>query len=220
MEDKLKPIIKDNNIINKNEIINIIKKNLNEEFLEDYLLEIEDYENNSSNIINGLSNIKENLLSRLNEIKVNKLNAIENKLISENEFNRFLGMLYSDDKLTKENYQDLYLYVNTLLINMQEENLEYDKQNSIDIYIYYLKDRKQNDLLNEEENNILKKYKNIIIKKNQQLENQKKSETDKIKKLKLLSKQNSTRGAIISVVILETTILLGILISIIALAKR
>lgn len=220
MEEKLKPIIKDNNIINLHEIIEMIKVNSNEEFLEDYLIEIEDFENNSSNVIKDLNNIKISLISRLSEIKIKEFNEFENKFISENEFNRFLGMLYSGDKLTEENLKDLYSYVNASLVDMEQESLDYDKQNSLDIYIYYLKDKMQNNELNNEENKILSHYEEIIIKINQEIEKENLNEINKGKVLKLISKENSTRGAIVTVVILEVTILLGILISVVALAKR
>ncbi|MFA6753431.1 MAG: hypothetical protein WCR93_04105 [Bacilli bacterium] len=216
--DKLSPIIEENKIINLKEIINLIKHINDEELIIDYLNEIEEYNDNSFNMIEGLDKIKDTLTSRLNKIQGKEIK--EELLISENEFKRILNMLYNGKELSEENSKDLFALADILLSEMDKGNLNYDKQNMLDIFIYYLKDKLGNMGLSNKESSILNKYDNIIAQKQANLEKEYREENIRIKKLKFKEKQDSTRGAIITVVVLEVTTLLGILISVLALANN
>ncbi|HHX33518.1 MAG TPA: hypothetical protein GX713_04785 [Mollicutes bacterium] len=145
---------------------------------------------------------------------------MENK-ISINEFNRLLSLMYSGFPLEGESVKDLNVFINDALLEMEEGIISYDKQNSVDTYIYYLKDKKLNETLFPEEVKVLDKYDNIIDERNRILrEEEALLEKAEIKKLKLTNLANNTRGGIVSVIILEVTVLLGILISVLALANK
>ena len=145
---------------------------------------------------------------------------MENK-ISINEFNRLLSLMYSGFPLEGESVKDLNVFINDALLEMEEGTISYDKQNSVDTYIYYLKDKKLNETLFPEEVKVLDKYDNIIDERNRILrEEEALLEKAEIKKLKLTNLANNTRGGIVSVIILEVTVLLGILISVLALANK
>lgn len=145
---------------------------------------------------------------------------MENK-ISINEFNRLLSLMYSGFPLEGESVKDLNVFINDALLEMEEGIISYDKQNSVDTYVYYLKDKKLNETLFPEEVKVLDKYDNIIDERNRILrEEEALLEKAEIKKLKLTNLANNTRGGIVSVIILEVTVLLGILISVLALANK
>lgn len=145
---------------------------------------------------------------------------MENK-ISISEFNRLLSLMYSGFPLEGESVKDLNVFINDALLEMEEGIISYDKQNSVDTYIYYLKDKKLNETLFPEEVKVLDKYDNIIDERNRILrEEEALLEKAEIKKLKLTNLANNTRGGIVSVIILEVTVLLGILISVLALANK
>ena len=145
---------------------------------------------------------------------------MENK-ISINEFNRLLSLMYSGFPLEGESVKDLNVFINDALLEMEEGIISYDKQNSVDTYIYYLKAKKLNETLFPEEVKVLDKYDNIIDERNRILrEEEALLEKAEIKKLKLTNLANNTRGGIVSVIILEVTVLLGILISVLALANK
>ncbi|MDD2409225.1 MAG: hypothetical protein PHD03_00675 [Bacilli bacterium] len=218
--DKLSPIIEENKIINLNEIIDLIKQINDEELINDYLNEIEEYNDNSFDKIDGLDIINDSLTLRLNEIQVKEINEPEELLISENEFKRILDMLYNGKEISKENTNDLFALADILLSEMDKGSLNSDKQNALDIFIYYLKVKLENSGLNNKENKFLNKYVNIVAKKQADLEKEHHKEDIRIKALKFKEKQDSTRGAIITIVVLEVTTLLGILISVLALANN
>ena len=216
--DKLSPIIEKNKIINSNEIISFIKRINDEELIIDYLNEIKEYNNDSFNVLEGLDKIKDTLISRLNKIKVTEIK--EELPISENEFKRILYILYNGKKISEETSKDLLAFVDILLSEMNKGNLDKDKQNMLDYFICYFKDKLENIGLSNKESIIINKYNDIIAEKQANLEKAYREENIRIKKLKFKEKQESTRGAIVTVAVLEVTILLGILISVLALANN
>lgn len=218
MENKLKPIIVDSKILNIDIILKEIRNNKDGILLNEYLIEIKDYLRNNSHV-SDFNQIVDSLIRQLDLI--NNPSKLEDNLISESEFNRLVAILYSGDNLPSEMIKDFYLFVDDVLNEMKNGTMNYDRQNSLDIYIYYLKDKKIGGTLYPKEVRILDSYDNIIDSK---LAREREREANSLEKeaieLKLKYKENSRKGMIISVVVLEATILLGILVSVIALAKR
>ncbi|MDD4706001.1 MAG: hypothetical protein PHS24_02145 [Bacilli bacterium] len=220
MEEKLSPIIKENKIINLNEIISLIKQINDEELITDYLNEIVEYNDDSFDKIDGLDKIKDTLILKLNDLKGKEDLKPERLFISENEYIRLLEILYKGENINAENIGDLYTLTDVLLLKMSKGRLSYDQQNILDTYIYYLKDKFEDKGLSKKEDWILNKYNKIVAQKQADLEKEHFNEDIRIKQLKFKEKQDSTRGAITSVAVLEVTILLGLLISVLALANN
>ncbi len=146
---------------------------------------------------------------------------MKNVTITINEFNRLLSLIYRKNTLQGESIKDLYIFVDNALIKLEKGSISYEEQNSIETYIYYLKTKKITEKLYPKEFKVLEKYDEIIDNKNR-LRREKEAFyiNEETKKLKLTNLLNNTKNGIISVVILEVTLLLGILISIIALANK
>ena len=132
-----------------------------------------------------------------------------------------LGSLWNGKALTSEENEKLISYNRNLIKSMESGPLHYDTQAIVDSYVMYLCDKEVATGITPEESAVVQEYNAAVAK----IRETKKAEEEKLivegknKTLKL-SLENNTRGAIISIVVLETTILLGILISFLALAKR
>lgn len=216
--EKIRPIIKDGKIINLNEIITFINQIDDKELLNDYLIEITEYKDLNPNQVEDFNQIKEAAVQRLNQLKAPPSKEI--LLISNYEYIRILAKLYKGEEITAKNNEDLYLLTDILLQSMSRGIITKDSQGMLDTYIYYLKDKRENQGLNHRENNFIKHYDYNVSQNQKRKENEYRKEDIKIKELKFKQKQENTRGAIISVAVLEITILLGIFISVLALANN
>lgn len=136
------------------------------------------------------------------------------------EINNILAKLYDGHQIREEDKTKLSAFMKNGLKDMSEYELHYDYQNTIDIYIVYLENKSNLKQLSKEENNLLREYQNIIRTREEKITNSEFLTQNNQKTLKLIPKDLNTNGAIITVAILETTILLGILISVLALVKR
>ena len=137
------------------------------------------------------------------------------------EINNIIVKLHDNYYITNEEQQKLYSFINNGLEKIAQYELEYnDCQNTIDFYIVYLEKKLMDKQLSKEEERILKKYQNIIRERETKLLNPDSDTNNSQQTLKRVPKVLNTNGAVITVVILETTILLGILISVLALVKR
>lgn len=142
--------------------------------------------------------------------------------ILETEVNNLISKLYDGMALSIEELNRLHSFMLTGLNKMLEEELHYDYQNTIDIYIVYLEDKEILSELTKEEKQILFKYREIIRERERKLAQEESiaKENGEIKELKFLPTDLNTNGAVVTIVILEVTLLLGILISALALVKR
>ncbi len=211
MEEKLRPIIINEEITNISDVFDAIDQSTDIHFLQVYLIEVDEVIKTRN--VKHLPELSDKLLSRIKEIsQSNILKEEDLVIISAVKANQLIIKLYDQVVLTSEEINQLNNFVNLGLNQMEDETINYDHQNSIDMYIEYLKTKEMN--LTTEESQIIFKYANIIEAKEKSLN--KKIEKQAVKKLTVLN----TNGAVITVVILEVTILLGMLISVLALVKR
>lgn len=211
MEEKLRPIIINEEITNISDVFDAIDQSTDIHFLQVYLIEVDEVIKTRN--VKHLPELSDKLLSRIKEIsQSNILKEEDLVIISAVKANQLIIKLYDQVVLTSEEINQLNNFVNLGLNQMEDETINYDYQNSIDMYIEYLKTKEMN--LTTEESQIIFKYANIIEAKEKSLN--KKIEKQAVKKLTVLN----TNGAVITVVILEVTILLGMLISVLALVKR
>lgn len=211
MEEKLRPIIINEEITNISDVFDAIDQSTDIHFLQVYLIEVDEVIKTRN--VKHLPELSDKLLSRIKEIsQSNILKEEDLVIISAVKANQLIIKLYDQVVLTSEEINQLNNFVNLGLNQMEDETINYDHQNSIDMYIEHLKTKEMN--LTTEESQIIFKYANIIEAKEKSLN--KKIEKQAVKKLTVLN----TNGAVITVVILEVTILLGMLISVLALVKR
>ncbi|MDD2208627.1 MAG: hypothetical protein PHU45_04695, partial [Bacilli bacterium] len=109
-------------------------------------------------------------------------------------------------------------FINNGINNMKEKELHFDYQNTIDIYIVYLEEKEILETISPRETGQLSEYRNVIKKREEKIQGIINQSEDK--KLKLLPSNINTTGAVVTVVIIEVTLLLGILLGIVALVKR
>ena len=202
MEEKLRPVISNNEIINLSSIINEINNCKDENLLKDYKGEVEEFSMNNS--IKGLSELELAL-----ENQIEKLN-LDSEFITEMQASNLISAIYDGMSLTEENEKNLHSFIINGLNKMEEEVLDYDYQNVIDMYIVYLEDKENLALITLEEKGLLNRYRNIIQKREKQLEGDLLVKENP-KKLKLLPSNLNTNGAVVTIVILEVTMLLGML---------
>ena len=143
---------------------------------------------------------------------------MEEKFGNINIVNNLIAKLYEKLPLSMEEANTLNSFINTGINNMKEKELHFDYQNTIDVYIVYLEKKEVLETITPREAKQLFEYRNIIKRREDKIQgliNQ-----NEEKKLKLLPTDINTTGAVITVVIIEVTLLLGMLLGIVALVKR
>lgn len=194
----LEPQIRLGQIVNLDEILKGISKVDDDKFLIDYLDDLDCYENAYPNAVSSeeLSRLKNALKARLNEIS-----SLE-KIITVEEFLKLYQRLSGGEELSETESKQIDAFINKAL-SLMEKSLDYNKitktQEALDEYIIYLENHGT-------ENAVTKKYHDII--------NSRKPITNGKKPLRI--KKIDTDGHIKTLVIIESTILLGILLGVLA----
>ncbi len=237
MEERLRPIVKDNKIINLKEVLLGIRECSDLNLLNAYLEEVKDY--SSYNLIDGLDKLDAALSVRLDQLSnKNNIETIkeepikevititkdiepqpELKTVSIVDANNIIALYFNNVTPTKEQENKIQEFISNGLTKMESEEIDFEYQNTIDIYIVYLENKANLTKLTKEEINILNSYLDIIRKREENIL-EKEDSLSEVHQLKLVPKNLNTNGAVVTVVILEVTILLGILISAVALVKR
>ncbi|MDD4795061.1 MAG: hypothetical protein PHG03_00685 [Bacilli bacterium] len=143
---------------------------------------------------------------------------MEEKFVSLNTINNLIAKLYERMPLSLGEAKALNRFINNGINNMKEKELHFDYQNTIDIYIVYLEEKEILETISPRETGQLSEYRNVIKKREEKIQGIINQSEDK--KLKLLPSNINTTGAVVTVVIIEVTLLLGILLGIVALVKR
>ena len=194
----LEPQIRLGQIVNLDEILKGISKVDDDKFLIDYLDDLDYYENAYPNAVSSeeLSRLKNALKARLNEIS-----SLE-KIITVEGFLKLYQRLLSGEELSETESKQIDAFIDKAL-SLMEKSLDYNKitktQEALDEYIIYLENHGT-------ENAVTKKYHDII--------NSRKPITNGKKPLRI--KKIDTDGHIKTLVIIESTILLGILLGVLA----
>lgn len=116
----------------------------------------------------------------------------------------------SRDSSSLDEIERLNEYILLLIEKMLDETISYEEQNLLDVYINHLRDTVTNM-------DIVDKYDGVVFAKNSYNMNEEKIALDKGKKKVL---EMSSRGIVNTSIILETTIILGLVVSLIILAFK
>ena len=138
-------------------------------------------------------------------------------LLTDTDFKNLIGSLYREEDVSLEEKQQMKMYMNNAFNEMQNESIEYDRQNAVDMYVDYLANQIDPIIRTPEENALIGTYESIINAKHQEKLVQNKGNE---MVLKLVLSEDKKRAAFTSIVLLEVTILVGILLSAILLAIR
>ncbi len=128
-----------------------------------------------------------------------------------NEFNESLRKLYDGEELSDEELKALDYEAASLVDQMASGELDYDKQNALDLYVQYFDDSRYLD--QTKTSNVMKYYATIEEKHNKKLEAEKES-SPKV----LTKKPLNSDGIISAITIIEVVVVLGMVISFIAIA--
>lgn len=199
----LEPSIRNGRIVNLNDIIISLKDVSDIDYLTDYIDEIESYTSDYPGAVldDDINKLKEVLSQRLNELGAASL-------IDYYDF----ALLYKkleDGSITKDEEASVFRYIQRCLKLFYKEQISFDEQNALDLYMNeYLKNKTRND----KEEELYKSYDEII----QRLNDEKLKKSPGRKPLKI--KPINTSGRIIAITIIEVTVLVGILLGVIAFA--
>ena len=140
---------------------------------------------------------------------------LEIVLIKLNEFIELVSRAYNGDKLSKEEKEQMYNFALSSISDMENNSLDYDTQNAIDCYMEYLREQEKDDTIVKSDK-LLEKYNQTIENKNKE-QLQKEAEAKTAGQIKILEiKPVDHHGNIITIVVIEITLLLGMLVSILA----
>lgn len=143
---------------------------------------------------------------------------MEENIENINTVNNLIAKLYEKLPLSMEEANALNSFILNGINKMKEGELHFDYQNTIDVYIVYLEDKEVLETITPREAKQLSEYLSVIKAREDKIHGL--TNTNEEKKLKLLPTGINTTGAVITFVIIEVTVLLGILIGVIALVKR
>lgn len=141
-------------------------------------------------------------------------NQEEAPILTYYEFTSLLNELYSGNSIGKEKTSAMEVYARKLIGKMQANDISFDDQNAIDCYIEYLKEQSPLSSLEED---IISEYDNEVNKKKMsELAREKEANDQKVLTLQKID----SKGAITTITILEVTVALGMLVSILAIALK
>lgn len=143
---------------------------------------------------------------------------MEEEFASFNTINNLIAKLYERMPLSMEEANALNNFINTGINNMKEKELQFDYQNTIDVYIVYLEEKEVLETITSRESRQLSEYRNVIKRREYKIQGLTKLNEEKT--LKQVPNNINTTGAVVTVVIIEVTLLLGMLLGIVALVKR
>lgn len=200
----LEPSIRNGRILNLNDILVSLKKCTDADYLTDYIDEIESYVSDYPDAVSqdDINTLKSALKERLKTLKVPPL-------IGYYEFADLYKKLLEKTQ-TKEEEASVQRYIAKCLKLLEKEKISFDEQNALDLY---MNDYLANKLKTKSEENLFKRYNDIIkINKSRMLEKNPGKKPLRIKPI-------NTNGRIIAITLIEVTVLVGILLGVLAIAK-
>lgn len=200
----LEPSIRNGRILNLNDILVLLKKCTDADYLTDYIDEIESYVSDYPDAVSqdDINTLKSALKERLKTLKVPPL-------IGYYEFADLYKKLLEKTQ-TKEEEASVQRYIAKCLKLLEKDQISFDEQNALDLY---MNDYLANKLKTKSEENLFKRYNDIIkINKSRMLEKNPGKKPLRIKPI-------NTNGRIIAITLIEVTILVGILLGVLAIAK-
>lgn len=200
----LEPSIRNGRILNLNDILVSLKKCTDADYLTDYIDEIESYVSDYPDAVSqdDINTLKSALKERLKTLKIPPL-------IGYYEFADLYKKLLEKTQ-TKEEEASVQRYIAKCLKLLEKEQISFDEQNALDLY---MNDYLANKLKTKSEENLFKRYNDIVkINKSRMLE---KSPGKKPLRIKPID----TSGRIIAITLIEVTVLVGILLGVLAIAK-
>ena len=200
----LEPSIRNGRILNLNDILVSLKKCTDADYLTDYIDEIESYVSDYPDAVSqdDINTLKSALKERLKTLKIPPL-------IGYYEFADLYKKLLEKTQ-TKEEEASVQRYIAKCLKLLEKEQISFDEQNALDLY---MNDYLANKLKTKSEENLFKRYNDIVkMNKSRMLE---KSPGKKPLRIKPID----TSGRIIAITLIEVTVLVGILLGVLAIAK-
>ena len=200
----LEPSIRNGRILNLNDILVSLKKCTDADYLTDYIDEIESYVSDYPDAVSqdDINALKSALKERLKTLKIPPL-------IGYYEFYDLYKKILEKTQ-TKEEEASVQRYIAKCLKLLEKDQISFDEQNALDLY---MNDYLANKLKTKSEENLFKRYNDIIkINKSRMLE---KSPGKKPLRIKPID----TSGRIIAITLIEVTVLVGILLGVLAIAK-
>lgn len=200
----LEPSIRNGRILNLNDILVSLKKCTDADYLTDYIDEIESYVSDYPDAVSqdDINTLKSALKERLKTLKVPPL-------IGYYEFADIYKKLLEKTQ-TKEEEASIQRYIAKCLKLLEKDQISFDEQNALDLY---MNDYLANKLKTKSEENLFKRYNDIIkINKSRMLEKNPGKKPLRIKPI-------NTNGRIIAITLIEVTVLVGILLGVLAIAK-
>lgn len=200
----LEPSIRNGRILNLNDILVSLKKCTDADYLTDYIDEIESYVSDYPDAVSqdDINTLKRALKERLKTLKVPPL-------IGYYEFADLYKKLLEKTQ-TKEEEASIQRYIAKCLKLLEKDQISFDEQNALDLY---MNDYLANKLKTKSEENLFKRYNDIIkINKSRMLEKNPGKKPLRIKPI-------NTNGRIIAITLIEVTVLVGILLGVLAIAK-
>lgn len=200
----LEPIIRNSKILNLKDILESLKKIEDADYLTDYIDEIESYVSDYPNAVtpDDINTLKNALKERLDTLGVAPL-------IGYYDFAEIYKKLVENNH-TDEEEASVQRYIAKCLKLLEKDQISFDEQNALDLY---MNDYLANKLKTKSEENLFKRYNDIIkINKSRMLE---KSPGKKPLRIKPID----TSGRIIAITLIEVTVLVGILLGVLAIAK-
>ena len=200
----LEPSLRNGRILNLNDILVSLKKCTDADYLTDYIDEIESYVSDYPDAVSqdDINTLKSALKERLKTLKVPPL-------IGYYEFADLYKKLLEKTQ-TKEEEASIQRYIAKCLKLLEKDQISFDEQNALDLY---MNDYLANKLKTKSEENLFKRYNDIIkINKSRMLEKNPGKKPLRIKPI-------NTNGRIIAITLIEVTVLVGILLGVLAIAK-
>ena len=200
----LEPIIRNSKILNLKDILESLKKIEDADYLTDYIDEIESYVSDYPNAVTSddINTLKNALKERLDALGVAPL-------IGYYDFAEIYKKLVENNH-TDEEEASVQRYIAKCLKLLEKDQISFDEQNALDLY---MNDYLANKLKTKSEENLFKRYNDIIkMNKSRMLE---KSPGKKPLRIKPID----TSGRIIAITLIEVTVLVGILLGVLAIAK-
>lgn len=200
----LEPSIRNGRILNLNDILVSLKKCTDADYLTDYIDEIESYVSDYPDAVSqdDINTLKSALKERLKTLKIPPL-------IGYYEFADLYKKLLEKTQ-TKEEEASVQRYIAKCLKLLEKEQISFDEQNALDLY---MNDYLANKLKTKSEENLFKRYNDIIkMNKSRMLEKNPGKKPLRIKPI-------DTSGRIIAITLIEVTVLVGILLGVLAIAK-
>ena len=200
----LEPIIRNSKILNLKDILESLKKIEDADYLTDYIDEIESYVSDYPNAVipDDINTLKNALKERLDALGVAPL-------IGYYDFAEIYKKLVENNH-TDEEEASVQRYIAKCLKLLEKDQISFDEQNALDLY---MNDYLANKLKTKSEEDLFKRYNDIIkINKSRMLEKNPGKKPLRIKPI-------NTNGRIIAITLIEVTVLVGILLGVLAIAK-